>query len=117
MKARLTGFIDYKDSYDGYVYVLVRGKEIRYVGQTTNLERRIQTHYRSRKIFTRAMYLKTKHEDRVVLEAALIRTLKPKYNLGGFLPPSGSDFEILRKYNLSHLMESATEDQEITANG
>lgn len=63
------------------VYVLWEDDEVVYVGQSTSIHTRIETHKKSGKKFNRYSYfnVKDKHEMDSV-ESFLIQALKPKYN-------------------------------------
>lgn len=88
----------------GAVYLLVRSNEIVYVGQTANLVPRIGLHLHgdrrsSVKKFDRVFWFACALKDLDAYEGALIRSLRPKYNLRA---PTwkGRDNEILSALGL-----------------
>lgn len=64
-----------------FVYFLIRSDVVVYVGQTNNLNGRINTHRADRsKVFDRALALPCLAEDLDRVEATYIRKLTPEYN-------------------------------------
>lgn len=63
-----------------YIYFLVTGKKIVYIGVTWVLESRIITHLTDKK-FDYVFYKKVNHQDSYALETAYIERFKPYYNL------------------------------------
>ena len=63
------------------VYFLISEAAIVYVGQTTDLESRIELHqWEGIKTFDRAMWIELPADDLSAYEGALIRAIGPKYN-------------------------------------
>ncbi len=64
-----------------YVYFLIDGNEIVYVGQSCAINARIQTHIDSKKAFTHVNYFEVKRERLTEAEWFYISCLKPKLNI------------------------------------
>lgn len=63
------------------VYFLCRGSEVLYVGQSTDVQSRICSHVKEGKIeFDAAYFLPVTRSSLDAIEAAFIKTLRPKYN-------------------------------------
>jgi hypothetical protein len=62
------------------IYFLINGDEIVYVGQSSSLQSRLESHRSDKKEFDRVLFLPTPSSFLSSLEMALIRALKPKYN-------------------------------------
>ena len=62
-----------------YVYFLIQGDEIVYIGQTVSVAARIATHVNDGKVFDK-VYVITTDKDRVTLEGACINEHNPKLN-------------------------------------
>lgn len=63
------------------VYFLIAEGVVVYVGQTADLETRIELHqWENVKVFDRAMWIELSADDLSAYEGALIRALDPKYN-------------------------------------
>lgn len=76
------------------VYFLMDMDTVVYVGQSNCLPTRITTHLgEGKKIFTRVLYLPVPKQDMIRIESALIRFLKPKYNLA-LLVSKGKEIDI-----------------------
>lgn len=99
-----------------FVYFLISGGEIVYIGETTNIEARIEHHLsrtsehnrrRGFKEFDRAFYLEVPSAEALAYEGALIRALRPRYN-GRAGRHRGRDNEILISLGLTpHVDERA----------
>lgn len=68
------------DNFGPCVYFLVSNGSVVYVGQSTNLFMRINSH-KANKAFDRVLYLPCTKESLNTVEAAFIRNLKPVLNL------------------------------------
>ena len=62
-----------------YVYFLLDGNEIVYVGLSDTLQNRFHAHTKDKK-FDRVSWIQVKRHDQKYIEAYYIVTLKPKYN-------------------------------------
>jgi len=63
------------------VYFLIQSKEIVYIGQTTNILRRINSHIRKRKFhFDRYAFISLPKESLEATEKLYIKKFRPKYN-------------------------------------
>lgn len=65
---------------DGYVYFLVDGQQVVYVGQTTNLAARVRDHLRDGKQYRRVLFVSVAREQMDSVELHWITKLDPKYN-------------------------------------
>ncbi len=104
------------------VYLLLKGEEIVYVGQSTDVEMRLLAHRSSRVrsadrrrwirlSFDRAIWLPLSAEDLSAYEGALIRALTPKYNRTAPVH-RGRDNEILSILGLAqHVDEAANAER------
>jgi len=84
----------YKDN-NSYVYHLLDGDDVVYVGQTVNIKNRIITHMGS-KIFTSVVLVDCNGKDANLIETDYIAELKPKYNKKDnplYAPPIKEFFE------------------------
>jgi hypothetical protein len=93
------------DQTTGHVYVLLSGDEVTYVGQTTGLAQRLNTHRRGTcneepKKFDRVFALEVLVKDLRAIEAALIRRFNPPGVGGGAMKDETRDEEILARFGL-----------------
>jgi hypothetical protein len=89
------------DRSRGHVYLLLFRGEVVYVGQSLNIESRIQGHLgRGDKLFDRALWIEVAAEDMDAYEGALIRAFSPKLN-GRRVPKNEArDREVLAKLGI-----------------
>lgn len=77
------------------VYILYKNNNIVYVGESANILSRIGEHIRENmKDFDEFEYFELNEEDRMDLEAFIIRVMKPKYNMKGGSPSFKRKLEI-----------------------
>jgi hypothetical protein len=82
------------------VYVLIRGDNIVYIGQSVRVDLRVAQHRTDRRIkFDRVMMLRVPPGDLDAYEGALIRSIRPRRN-GAAPRPSPREQEILRSLGL-----------------
>jgi hypothetical protein len=92
------------------VYLLISSGQIVYVGSTSNIEARIQSHLMRRKprvneparppkTFDRVIWIRLPREDVLAYEGALIRSLRPPLSVRS-PAPVGRDIEILARLGL-----------------
>jgi len=73
---------DLSDDGPCYVYFLVDGDEVVYVGQSTNIMGRVASHEANPdKVFDRVFYIEVDRSSLGHVERKYIRELKPKYNI------------------------------------
>jgi excinuclease UvrABC nuclease subunit len=85
------------------VYFLVQNDEIVYVGQTLNINSRIEHHLEDKK-FNRVFYLSMSKRGLDEAETVFIQALKPKYNRRIRDKPTWP-FQVLDKYGAKHLVK------------
>jgi hypothetical protein len=104
----------------GFVYFLIDGEEIVYVGRTTNVEQRVALHLNDVdkrvdvKVFNRVLWREVPLADYGIYENALIRALRPKYNrrAGAWV---GRDNEALAFFGLTLLDDEKANAREFAA--
>ena len=86
------------------VYFLLHDMEIVYIGQTTHLPTRLQSHQKDKE-FNRSFYIEIPESDLLRVESALIKAFAPKLNgKHGERELNETDKEILEEYNLRFLI-------------
>ncbi len=80
-KSQFNDSIDYYGLVHGYVYLLLKGEEVVYIGASTSKDR-IKAHKnRSKKDFDQVYYMVCNHKDECWrIEKELISRFKTKYN-------------------------------------
>jgi hypothetical protein len=78
------------DASIGFIYFLLRGRSIVYVGRTISLDARMQRHF-SHYHIDRAFYVEVPVSKMNEIESALIRTIKPKMNCTRDTSPDPTD--------------------------
>jgi hypothetical protein len=63
-----------------YIYFLLDGAEVVYIGQTVNLSYRVQSHLKD-KSFDSVNYFEVDKNDRLLIEGLCINDYTPKYNI------------------------------------
>lgn len=84
------------DSNIGFIYFLIKQKEIVYVGQTINLLNRIKSH-KKEKDFDSYAFVEVDEYDLDEMELAYIIEFKPELNKN--LPPKNSRYRKLHTFN------------------
>lgn len=79
-----------------YIYYLIYGQTIVYIGQSVSLDSRIGSHKVSKE-FDRVMYQKVPFKERKEIETKEIRKWFPIYNVSGFTPED-EELERFRNY-------------------
>jgi hypothetical protein len=82
-----------------FVYLLLQNNEVVYVGQTNSVGSRVSSHSRDKE-FDRVSAIPVSKEQRLALESALIRILKPKYNKTIREKPTPEDFTLVESFDL-----------------
>jgi hypothetical protein len=98
--------IDVTDIFKkAYVYLLRRGADIVYIGQSKTLSSRLSTHLKSEKDFDTILAIPVELEELSAVEGAFIRVIKPEYNvLWAHHDPLGEDLELVREFGF-HISE------------
>jgi hypothetical protein len=80
------------------IYFLCQKKRVVYVGKSISIQQRIQSHINElTKAFDEVYFIKCRRADLDATECALIRLLRPVYNLTfGFVRPDGDEAVISR---------------------
>jgi excinuclease UvrABC nuclease subunit len=80
-----------------FVYLLLDGSDVVYVGKTNNAKSRVKFHRISGKAFDSIQFIECSKLDQRPLERVLIYGLNPKYNTQ-VTWPSQDDYSVSKKY-------------------
>lgn len=96
------------------VYMLYKNDNIVYVGESSNILSRIGQHIKEGvKDFDEFEYFELEEEDRMNLEAFIIRIVKPKYNISSGCPTYNKDIVKIdfSKFDFHKILEKTANDK------